>query len=336
VSGALDVRGVTVSYRTPGRPPMVAVSDVSLSIEAGRTLALIGESGSGKSTLGKAIVRLQDVDRGEIDVDGASIARLSGSALRTTRRKVQMIFQDPHSALDPRRSILRSVMEPLQVQGVEKTTAAARATAALDRVGIASALCHRYPHQLSGGQKQRVNIARALLNNPSLVVCDEPVSALDVSLQAEILNLLIDLREQDGITLLFITHDISLLPHLADDVAVMYLAEIVESGPAHAVVTAPMHPYTMGLLDAAPRVDRRHRPDVEIRGDVPDPSAPPSGCRFHPRCPFATERCREEHPERRDVGGGRTAACHFAGELAVATAGGSVSTFTTIPQGAST
>jgi oligopeptide/dipeptide ABC transporter ATP-binding protein len=317
MSTVLTVDDVTVTYRSAGRPPVTAVSGVSLSLEAGRTTALIGESGSGKSTLGKAIARLQDIDAGRIDLDGEPFGTLHGRALRARRPRVQMIFQDPHSALNPRRTILASVTEPLRVGGESKARAKERALDALDRVGITPRLADRYPHQLSGGQKQRVNIARALLTRPRVVVCDEPVSALDVSLQAEIVNLLIELRDQEQLTLLFITHDISLLPHIADDVAVMYLSEIIESGPAHEVVTRPAHPYTMGLLAAAPHVGPATGYEaVQIGGDVPDPANPPSGCRFHPRCPFAVERCVREHPTLRPFGRDRLVACHLAEQLA--------------------
>jgi oligopeptide/dipeptide ABC transporter ATP-binding protein len=314
---ALAVHDVTVTYRSPGRPPVVAVSGVSMTLEPGRTTALIGESGSGKSTLGKAIARLQAIDRGSIELDGDEFGELRGRSLRARRSRVQMIFQDPHSALNPRRTILNSVTEPLRVTGESKAHARQQALEALDRVGITSRLADRYPHQLSGGQKQRVNIARALLAHPRVIVCDEPVSALDVSLQAEIINLLIDLRDQEQLALLFITHDISLLPHIADDVAVMYLSEIVESGAAHDVVTAPAHPYTMGLLAAAPTVGAATGYEaVQILGDIPDPAHPPSGCRFHTRCPFAVERCQLEHPELRPFGVGRQVACHLAEQLA--------------------
>jgi oligopeptide/dipeptide ABC transporter ATP-binding protein len=316
-SVVLAVDDVTVTYRSPGRPPVVAVSHVSLTLESGRTTALIGESGSGKSTLGKAIARLQPIDGGTIELDGSPFGTLTGRTLRSRRPRVQMIFQDPHSALNPRRTILKSVSEPLRVRGEGKARARELALEALDRVGITPRLAHRYPHQLSGGQKQRVNIARALLTHPRVVVCDEPVSALDVSLQAEIINLLIELRDEEQLTLLFITHDISLLPHVADDVAVMYLSEIVEVGTARAVVTDPAHPYTMGLLAAAPQLGPATGYErVQIRGDVPDPATPPSGCRFHPRCPFAVERCAREHPELRPFGAERQVACHLAEELA--------------------
>ncbi len=317
MSVALSVDDVTVTYRSPGRPHVVAVSHVSLELESGKTTALIGESGSGKSTLGKAIARLQAIDSGRIELDGEPFGSLRGRALRARRPAVQMIFQDPHSALNPRRTILNSVTEPLRVTGESRAAAKEKALVALDRVGITRRLAERYPHQLSGGQKQRVNIARALLTQPRVVVCDEPVSALDVSLQAEIINLLIELRDQEQLTLLFITHDISLLPHIADDVAVMYLSEIVESGAAYEVVTDPAHPYTMGLLAAAPSVGGASGYEtVHIRGDVPDPAEPPSGCRFHPRCPFAVDRCRAEHPELRAFGAARQVACHLAEELA--------------------
>ncbi|MFT3853427.1 MAG: ABC transporter ATP-binding protein [Ilumatobacteraceae bacterium] len=312
MSSLLDVRDLRVTYRSRGGPAVPAVVGVSLAVPAGTAMALIGESGSGKSTLGRAVARLVDVDAGEILVDGVDVRRLTGSALRRNRGAVQVIFQDPHSALDPRRTALWSVMEPLRVAGTRRAAARRQALDALDRVGIAAALAERYPHQLSGGQKQRINIARALIHRPKLLVCDEPVAALDVSLQAEIVNLLVDLQRADGITLLFITHDVSLLPYVADGLAVMYLGELVEQGPAREVIEAPAHPYTMVLLAAAPRLDDAERTQVvTIAGELPDPATPPTGCRFHPRCPFADERCVVEHPVLRPFrAGDRGVACH--------------------------
>ena len=230
--GGLEIRDLRVTYRSAGAPPVTAVAGVSMSVPAGVAQALIGESGSGKSTLGRAVANLVPVESGSITLDGGHLEHLRGAALRRHRGQVQVIFQDPHSALDPRKSVLWSVMEPLRVAGASRADARRDALAALDRVGITAELAERYPHQLSGGQKQRINIARALIRRPKVLICDEPVAALDVSLQAEIINLLVDLQREDGITLLFITHDVSLLPHFADRLAVMYLAELVETGPA--------------------------------------------------------------------------------------------------------
>jgi peptide/nickel transport system ATP-binding protein len=322
MANALELHDLRVTYRAAGTVPVQAVAGVSLEVPAGSAQALIGESGCGKSTLGRAVANLVAVESGSILVDGVEVQRLRGSALRRHRGAVQMIFQDPHSALNPRRTVLWSVTEPLRVSGANRASARTQARDALERVGIPAALGERYPHQLSGGQKQRINIARALICNPKIVVCDEPVAALDVSLQAEIINLLVDLQQADGITLLFITHDVSLLPHLADGLAVMYLGELVETGPARDLVEQPAHPYTIGLLAAAPRLDRdRGEPVVTIVGELPDPASPPAGCRFHPRCPFATQQCLTTHPELRPFGHGlRRVACHHAERIAEAVA----------------
>jgi oligopeptide/dipeptide ABC transporter ATP-binding protein len=296
---------------------------VSFDVAASSTLAVIGESGSGKSTVGKAVLGLLPLAEGEIRFDGVSLTKLKGKRLADFRRRIQVVFQDPHSALDPRMTAWQSILEPLRTQGIKGSDAVDRASTFVQRVGLNRQMVSRYPHQLSGGQKQRINIARALVSNPSLIVCDEPVSALDVSLQAEIVNLLRDLQEEFGLAYLFITHDITLLPHLADDVAVQYLGVLAELGPARDVLTTPLHPYTRGLLDSVPSLSRRKRDagNERIRGEIPDPLYPPTGCRFRTRCPFAAERCEREIPEWREIQPGRFAACHFSEELAGTLAG---------------
>lgn len=319
----LEARGISVEYKLKDGRHLRAVHQVSFDVAVSSTLAVIGESGSGKSTVGKAVLRLLPLAEGEIRFDGVSLTALKGKRLADFRRRIQVVFQDPHSALDPRMTAWQSIQEPLRAQGIRGSEADDRAALFVKRVGLNRQMVSRYPHQLSGGQKQRINIARALVSDPSLIVCDEPVSALDVSLQAEIVNLLRELQDEFGLAYLFITHDITLLPHLADDVAVQYLGVLAELGPARDVLTAPLHPYTRGLLDSVPSLSRRRGDDrrERIRGEIPDPMFPPSGCRFRTRCPFATERCEREVPELREIRPRRFAACHFSEQLADTLAG---------------
>ncbi len=316
-STLLECRDICVDYKLTDGRTLRAVSGISFDVERGTTLAVIGESGSGKSTVGKAVLRLLPLAEGEIRFDGVALDALRGKQLASFRRRIQVIFQDPHSALDPRMSAWQSILEPLRAQGIKGSEAEDLAASFVKRVGLNRRMVARYPHQLSGGQKQRINIARALVSSPSLIVCDEPVSALDVSLQAEIVNLLRDLQDEFGLAYLFITHDITLLPHLADEVAVQYLGVLAERGPARGVLTRPLHPYTRGLLDSVPSLSRRRSAEHSdrIRGEIPDPMHPPSGCRFRTRCPFARERCVEEVPEWREVRPGRFVACHYSEEL---------------------
>jgi oligopeptide/dipeptide ABC transporter ATP-binding protein len=312
----LQVRDASVEFTVQKRR-LRAVDDVSFSIDRGTTFGLIGESGSGKSTLARLIVGLV-AGKGLILIDGQALPSSSTSARRARARRVQMVVQDPHAALDPRMTIAASVAEPLRAIGVKKEHREEQAMAMLERVGLSSTLGRRYPHQLSGGQKQRANIARALTTKPDLLICDESVSALDVALQAEILNLLGELRDDLDLTLLFISHDLGVIAHIASEVGVMYLGRLVERGDAEAVLGAPRHPYTEALISARPepvpsslRMQRR----VVLSGEVPSPLDPPSGCHFRTRCLYAQDICARERPSLRQIAGNHLVACHFAEQL---------------------
>jgi oligopeptide/dipeptide ABC transporter ATP-binding protein len=286
-----------------------AVREVDLEIAAGETLGLVGESGSGKSTLGRTLLRLVEPSGGTIELDGVDITRLSQRALRPLRRAMQMIFQDPSASLDPRMTVGAAIDEPLVIHELDR----ARVPELLARVGLRPELAARYPHELSGVQRQRVGIARALAVGPRFVVCDEPISALDVSIQAQIVNLLRDLQAQGGLTYLFISHDLRVVQHLCDRVAVMYLGRIVELADAGALYASPRHPYTQALLSAVPRLGRR-KDRVVLQGEPPSPAAPPRGCAFHTRCQVVDKpaACFEVVPELRVLGNGSRAACHVA------------------------
>lgn len=318
----LQVTGLSKHYETrrslaqrlTGTPQSVvrAVNDVSLTVEKGEVLGLIGESGCGKSTLGRAILRLHEPTAGRIVFDGSDVTALSPPELKAMRRRMQIIFQDPYASLNPRRTVAEIVGLPLALHGIAKGDEARQITArVLERVGLRANQLDRYPHQFSGGQRQRIGIARALVSNPEFIVCDEPVSALDVSIQAQIIALLLELKRELGLTYLFISHDISVIGYLADRVAVMYLGEIVETGPVAQVLEDPRHPYTQSLLSAVPEVGpRRDRARVRLQGDLPSPLNPPKGCKFHTRCPLAIPACQTQAPESRVVGAGHSAACH--------------------------
>jgi oligopeptide/dipeptide ABC transporter ATP-binding protein len=301
--------------RHAGGQVVRAVDGVSLEVTAGETLGLVGESGCGKSTLGRCLVRLMDLTSGAVEFDGHDITRLSRRRLRPVRRELQLVFQDPYASLNPRRRAGDIVADPLHVHGFGSPSAIRRRTEELfDVVGLSAAYVDRYPHEFSGGQRQRIGIARALAMNPRLIVADEPVSALDVSIQAQVLNLFADLQERYGLTYIFIAHDLGVVRHVADRIAVMYLGEIVEIAGAESVYAGPAHPYTEALLSAVPEIDdgttpRRER--IVLSGDVPSPIDKPTGCPFHPRCPHVQERCRTERPALREVAPGRIAACHF-------------------------
>jgi oligopeptide/dipeptide ABC transporter ATP-binding protein len=291
-----------------------AVDDVSLSIAPGETLGLVGESGCGKTTLGRAVVRLVEPTAGSVSLDGAEITRVNGAVLRAHRRKLQMIFQDPYGSLNPRMTVEDLVGEPLDIHRLadSKPARRKRITELLQAVGLDPLYAQRYPHEFSGGQRQRIGIARALAVEPKLIVCDEPVSALDVSVQAQIVNLLQDLQQQRGLAYLFIAHDLAVVEHISRRVMVMYLGKIVEMADAKSIVRAPKHPYTQALISAVPVVDpdsKRQR--IILPGDVPSPIHPPAGCPFHPRCPIAEERCRTEIPLLREISGHQVA-CHLA------------------------
>lgn len=292
-----------------------AVDGVSFEIEPGETVGLVGESGCGKSTLGRAIIQLIRPTDGKIEFEGKDIAQLSGSGLRTVRRGLQMIFQDPIGSLDPRMTISEIIGEAIDIHKLAEDSMAKRKRIRelLKAVGLNEAYAERYPHEFSGGQRQRIGIARALAVEPKLIVCDEPVSALDVSVQAQIINLLQDLQRERNIAYLFIAHDLAVVKHISRRVIVMYLGRIVEMGMARNVVEEPKHPYTQALISAAPEVDPdQKRQRIVLNGDVPSPINPPSGCPFHPRCPIAQPQCRVDIPALREIVPGHFAACHFA------------------------
>ena len=291
-----------------------AVEGVSLHVAQGEVLAVVGESGSGKSTLARCILRLIDPTAGRVVFDGEDVTAMSGRKLNGFRQRVQPVFQDPFSSLDPRWTVGRSVREALDAHAIGTNDERdARVADLLDRVGLSPGLAARRPHELSGGQRQRVGIAAALAPSPALIVADEPVSALDVSVQAQVLNLLAELQRDLQLAILFVAHDLAVVEHISHRVAVMYLGRIVETGTTEAVFRDPKHPYTQALLAAIPLPDPSRRlraPD--LRGEIPSPITPPSGCRFHTRCPVAIARCAREDPEMTDFGNGHVAACHIA------------------------
>ena len=291
-----------------------AVNDVSFDIGRGETLGLVGESGSGKSTTGRALLRLVPLAGGTVEIDGTDVASMHGKQLRQARRDMQMIFQDPYSSLDPSATVGASIAEPMQVHAkLSPEEAFDRTVELLDLVGLRASHVNRYPYEFSGGQRQRVAIARALALNPKFIVCDEAVSALDVSTQNQVINLLEDLRAELDLTYLFIAHDLAIVRHISNRVAVMYLGHIVEVGPAERIYTQPAHPYTWALLSAIPDASpyRQKRDRIILRGDLPDPSNPPSGCPFRTRCPYVMDICRSEMPPMTPVSGGGTVACHL-------------------------
>ena len=291
-----------------------AVDDLSFEIARGETLALVGESGCGKSTVGKSVLRLFDITSGQIVLDGKRIDELSDSALRPLRRRMQMVFQDPFSSLNPRLSVREAIAEPLRNFGLAASRAEMDRKVAeiLDRVRLPRDAANRLPHEFSGGQRQRIGIARALAPGPDLIVCDEAVSALDVSVKAQIVNLLKDVQAELGLALLFVSHDLAIVENISQRIAVMYLGKIVEMAPKRSLFAGPRHPYTQALLSAVPIPEPGVRRDrILLRGDLPSPISPPSGCRFHTRCPYVFDRCRTEEPDLRNVGAAHTAACHL-------------------------
>ena len=298
-----------------GRRLLRAVDDVSLGVARGETLGIVGESGCGKSTLARCLVRLHEPDAGDMRFNGTDVRRLEGAGLRAYNRQVQMVFQDPFGSLNPRMTVGACLAEVLAVHHVvPKAAIAGRVADLLDRVHLPPEAAARRPHEFSGGQRQRIGIARALAVEPSVIIADEPVSALDVSVQAQIINLLLELQRSLGLALVFITHDLRLVRHLAHRVAVMYLGRVVEVGPTAELFAAPRHPYTQALIQAAPRlVPGRPAREDAVRGELPSPLAPPSGCTFHPRCRLAVARCAAERPALEPRGGSWPAACLLAG-----------------------
>jgi oligopeptide/dipeptide ABC transporter ATP-binding protein len=305
-----------------GKGVIRAVDGVSLTIAAGETLGLVGESGCGKSTLGRAVLRLHEPTSGRVVIDGTDVTALASGPLRAFRKRAQIIFQDPYASLNPRMTVGAILDEPLVIHGLgDAARRKLRVAELLDVVGLRPEVATRYPHEFSGGQRQRVGIARALAVEPRFIVADEPLSALDVSIQAQIVNLLVDLQAKQQLTYLFISHDLKIVQHLCDRVAVMYLGRVVEEAPSAALYARPLHPYTVALLSAVPEIDpERKRTRLILEGDVPSPSSPPTGCAFHPRCPLYAKKdrpeiCRNTAPTLDTKAEGHRAACHFAGEL---------------------
>jgi oligopeptide/dipeptide ABC transporter ATP-binding protein len=312
----VSVEDLEIDFHGRRRDQIVkAVDRVGFAVASGETFGVIGESGSGKSTLVRCLVCLLRPSKGRVAHFGKNPFALSAGELRQHRRAFQIIFQDPNAALDPRMSILDSVCEPLAIAGVGAAERRRTALAMLDRVALATDIADRYPHEISGGQKQRANIARALVLQPKLIVCDEVVAALDVSIQADMLNLFADLQHEFALTYVFISHDLRVVAHISDRVAVMYFGKLVELGPATAIMKSPLHPYTAALLSAEPEAlpaHLRNRQRIVLQGEIPSALAPPSGCRFHTRCPRAAALCAEREPDWREIAPSRFVACHFA------------------------
>ena len=314
----LQAKGIYKNFETSKKDQAVhALTNVDLTLYRGETLALVGESGCGKSTLGRTLIRMLPATRGSVTFEGQNITAMRDKKFAPLRRRMQMVFQDPYASLDPRMKVRDIIAEPLETYHVCKTKAETthRVLELMQAVGVPAEFLNRYPHQFSGGQRQRIGIARAIALQPDLIVCDEPVSALDVSVQSQVLNLLKALQKQYGLTYLFIGHDLSVINFIADRVCVMFLGHVCEVATKEELYSRPMHPYTAFLMDAIPQADphRRNQHRRVLMGEVPSPVNLPSGCCFHTRCPYATERCRTEVPELRECDG-RMVACHRAGE----------------------
>jgi oligopeptide/dipeptide ABC transporter ATP-binding protein len=294
-----------------------AVDDVSFAVKRGETLGLVGESGCGKTTTGRTVLRLEQATSGEVLFEGRDVLKAGGRQMKALRRDMQIVFQDPYASLDPRLSVGESIAEGLLIHGIGTASERReRVRAVLDKVGLHANQMNRYPHEFSGGQRQRIGIARALIMEPKLIVCDEPVSALDVSIQSQVLNLLKNLQREFGLTYLFIAHNLAVVEHISDRVGVMYLGKLVELSSRDDLFREPLHPYTKALISAIPNPDpTRRRERIVLQGDVPSPINPPSGCRFHPRCWIARDICKVEDPAFEEKRKGHWVACHFAGEF---------------------
>ncbi|EKV26263.1 Dipeptide transport ATP-binding protein DppF [Caenispirillum salinarum AK4] len=322
----LEARELTKHYAVPRGmfkedATVRALDGVSFRLHAGRTLAVVGESGCGKSTLARQVTLIEQPTAGDFLLEGENLAGATPEKLKQARTKVQIVFQDPYGSLNPRKKVMSILEEPLVINTkMSQEQRRDRAQEMMRVVGLRPEFAARYPHMFSGGQRQRIAIARALMLNPRVVVADEPVSALDVSVQAQVLNLLMDLQEEFGVAYLFISHDLSVVQHIADDVLVMYLGNVVEHGPKEAIFAEPAHPYTRALMASTPKIRAAERAQkVALTGELPSPMNPPSGCRFHTRCPFVIDRCKSEIPKVRDVAG-RGVACHRAEEVLAGTA----------------
>lgn len=309
----LEVKHLKKYFNTP-KGLLHAVDDINFTLERGKTLGLVGESGCGKSTTGRAILRLIEPTEGEVIFNGEDIVGKDKAQMRLLRREMQLIFQDPYASLDPRKTISEIIGEPLKLQKLitDKKEREDRVRELMKVVGLADRLVNTYPHELDGGRRQRIGIARALAMNPKLIVCDEPVSALDVSIQAQILNLMQELQEKMGLTYIFITHDLSVVNHFSNDIAVMYLGQLIEKAPAETLFENPSHPYTQALLSAIPVPSlKKRRERVILKGEITSPINPKPGCRFAARCPYATDRCRSEGPELVEIEPGHFVSCHL-------------------------
>lgn len=310
-SPLLEVKNLKKYFKTP-KGMLHAVDDVSFTIDRGRTLGVVGESGCGKSTTGRAILRIVEPTEGEILFDGEDIRSLGKDQMRRMRTRMQIIFQDPFSSLNPRKTVSETIAEPLKLNGIitDKGKRMERVVEIMEIVGLAERLYNAYPHELDGGRRQRIGIARALALNPQFIVCDEPVSALDVSIQAQILNLMDELQEKMGLTYMFITHDLSVVHYFADDIAVMYLGRLIEKAPAKELFRNPVHPYTQALLSAIPVPSiHNQRKRILLKGEITSPVDPKPGCRFASRCPYASSRCHSEEPQLKEIAPGHFNAC---------------------------
>ncbi|MFR3366433.1 MAG: ABC transporter ATP-binding protein [Gallintestinimicrobium sp.] len=313
----VEIKHLKKYYNTP-RGLLHAIDDVTMDIEKGKTIGIVGESGCGKSTLGKTLIRMEDATDGEVYFDGKEVTHMSQHEFKNMRMRMQMIFQDPYASLDPRMSVSQLIAEPIQTYHLTKNKKELDEMVfqLMEEVGLAKRLANSYPHELDGGRRQRIGIARALSLNPEFIVCDEPVSALDVSIQAQILNLLMDLQEEKNLTYMFITHDMSVVKHISDDIAVMYLGQVVEKAEYQELFARPLHPYSQALFSAIPVPSIHNRQKrIVLKGEITSPVNPKPCCRFAARCPYATDLCREQEPELRDMGNNHFVKCHRVEEL---------------------